>query len=189
MCSVLSVIFLLCQEQSKTRCAMQGLISHRRSCTYPRALISVLQCTRHADLHLAQTGICTRYVFAGYSLLVRVGESGEGMKGSRRNWSRKLVRATMVAGWENKVKGPWINHSCCAVHCNCEYVPTEFVRDRKGGSFSVNVRTTRDVKSTGGGPVEFLVDYGEDYLKVLGGKCRCCAHTRATAQCRFARAR
>merc|ERR1719183_1671092 len=34
----------------------------------------------------------------GYSLLVRVGESGEGMKGSRRNWSRKLVRATMVAG-------------------------------------------------------------------------------------------
>jgi len=125
----------------------------------------------------------------GYSLLVRVGESGEGMKGSRRNWSRKLVRATMVAGWENKVKGPWINHSCCAVHCNCEYVPTEFVRDRKGGSFSVNVRTTRDVKSTGGGPVEFLVDYGEDYLKVLGGKCRCCAHTRATAQCRFARAR
>ena len=124
----------------------------------------------------------------GYSLLVRVGESGEGMKGSRRNWSRKLVRATMVAGWENKVKGPWVNHSCCAVPCNCEYVPTEFVRDRKGGSFSVNVKTTRDVKSTGGGPVEFLVDYGEDYLKVLGGKCRCCAHTRATAQCRFARA-
>ena len=126
----------------------------------------------------------------GYSLLrlVRVGESGESTQGSRRNWSRKLVRATMVAGWENKVKGPWINHSCCAVHCNCEYVPTEFVRDRKGGSFSVNVRTTRDVKSTGGGPVEFLVDYGEDYLKVLGGKCRCCAHTRATAQCRFARA-
>ena len=124
----------------------------------------------------------------GYSLLVRVGESGERLKGSRRNWSRKLVRATMVAGWENKVKGPWINHSCCAVHCNCEYVPTEFVRDRKGGSFSVNVRTTRDVKSTGGGPVEFLVDYGEDYLKVLGGECRCCAHTRATAQCRFARA-
>ena len=55
----------------------------------------------------------------GYSLLVRVGESGESTQGSRRNWSRKLVRATMVAGWENKVKGPWINHSCCAVHCNC----------------------------------------------------------------------
>ena len=52
----------------------------------------------------------------------------------------------------------------------------------------MNVRTTRDVKSTGGGPVEFLADYGEDYLKVLGGKCRCCAHTQATAQCRFARA-
>ena len=67
----------------------------------------------------------------GYSLLVRVGESGESTQGSRRDWSRKLVRATMVAGWENKVKGPWINHSCCAVHCNCEYVPTEFVRDRK----------------------------------------------------------
>jgi hypothetical protein len=81
----------------------------------------------------------------GYSLLVRVGESGESTQGSRRDWSRKLVRATMVAGWENKVKGPWINHSCCPVHCNCEYVPTEFVRDRKGGSFSVNVRTTRDV--------------------------------------------
>jgi hypothetical protein len=105
----------------------------------------------------------------GYSLLVRVGESGESTQGSRRNWSRKLVRASMVAGWENKVKGPWINHTCCAVHCKCEYVQTEFVRDRKGGSFSVNVRTTRDVKSTGGGPVEFLADYGEDYLKVLGG--------------------
>ena len=52
----------------------------------------------------------------------------------------------------------------------------------------MNVRTTRDVKSTGGGPVEFLVDYGEDYLKVLGGECRCCTHARATAQCRFARA-
>ena len=81
--------------------------------------------------------------------------------------------------------GPWINHTCCAVHCNCEYVPTELVRDSRGGSFSVNVRTTRDVKSTGGQPVEFLADYGEDYLKVLGGKCRCCAHTRATDQCRF----
>ena len=33
--------------------------------------------------------------------------------------------------------------------------------------FSVNVRTTRDVKSTGGEPVEFLADYGDDYLKVL----------------------
>ena len=65
---------------------------------------------------------------------------------------------------------------------------SEFVRDGKGGSFSVNGRTTRDVESTGGGPVEFLVDYGEDYLKVLGGKCRCCAHTQATAQCRVARA-
>ena len=91
----------------------------------------------------------------------------------------------MVAGGGNKVKGPWINHTCCAVHCNCEYVPTEFVRDRKGGSFSVNVRTTRDVKSTGGEPVEFLADYGEDYHKVLGGKCRCCADKRATAQCLF----
>ena len=67
------------------------------------------------------------------------------------------------SGWENKVKGPWINHTCCAVHCICEYVPT----------------------STGSEPVEFLADYGEDYLKVLRGKCRCCAHTRATAQCRF----
>jgi hypothetical protein len=49
----------------------------------------------------------------GYSLLrlVRVGESGESTQGSRRNWSRKLVRATMVAGWEIKVKGPWINQS------------------------------------------------------------------------------
>jgi hypothetical protein len=83
------------------------------------------------------------------------------------------------------VKGPRINHTCCAVHCNCEYVPTEFVRDRKGASFIVNVRTTRDVKSTGSQPVDFLADYGEDYLKVSGGKCRCCAHTRATAQCRF----
>jgi hypothetical protein len=52
----------------------------------------------------------------------------------------------MVAGWEEEVKGPWVHHTCCAVHCNCEYVPTEFVRDSnvtsKGGSFSVNVRTT-----------------------------------------------
>ena len=55
-----------------------------------------------------------------------------------------------MAGWEDKVKGPWINHTCCAVHCNCKYVPKEFVRHRKGGSFSVNVRTTRDVKATGG---------------------------------------
>ena len=65
-----------------------------------------------------------------YSLLVRVGESGESTKGRRHKWSRKLVRATMVAGWENKVKGPWTNRTCCAVHCN-EYVPTEFERDRK----------------------------------------------------------
>ena len=81
----------------------------------------------------------------------------------------------------DKVKGPWINHTCCAVHCNsccavqcnCECVPTEFVRDRKEGCFSVNVRTRRDVKATGGQPVEFLADYGEDYLMNLGSKCVC----------------
>ena len=72
-----------------------------------------------------------------------------------------------MAGWEDKVKGPWINHSCCAVHCNCEYVPTEIVPDRKGGTFSVNVRTTQDVLGTGGQPVEFLADYGKEYLTVL----------------------
>ena len=42
----------------------------------------------------------------GFSLLVRVGESEESPQGRRQNWSRKLERAIMVAGWENKVKGP-----------------------------------------------------------------------------------
>jgi hypothetical protein len=80
---------------------------------------------------------------------------------------KPCVRGKMSRHYPFSRQGVGINHTCCAVHCNCEYVPTEFVRDRKGRSFSVNVRTTRDVKSTGGEPVEFLADYGDDYLKVL----------------------
>jgi hypothetical protein len=47
----------------------------------------------------------------------------------------------------------------------------------------VNVRTTRDVKSTGGGPVEFLVDYGEDYLSSIAVPIANC-HARVSGRTR-----
>jgi hypothetical protein len=54
---------------------------------------------------------------------------------------------------------PFINHSCCVEHVNCEYVSTD---ENDNGVCSVNVRTICDIKSGGpDGAVELLVDVQE----------------------------
>jgi hypothetical protein len=64
-----------------------------------------------------------------------------------RRWGKAKRFVAPCAGWERAGhKAPFITHSCCEEHVNCEYVSTD--EDEKGVC-SVNVRTIRDIQSRG----------------------------------------
>lgn len=112
----------------------------------------------------------------GYCVEVQV------MAPQRWGPTKKLVAP--CAGWERAGhKAPFINHSCCEEHVNCEYVSTD--EDEKGVC-SVNVRTIRDIQSRGqDGGVELLVHFGLKFVSMLPtGRCECCACMQRTEQCR-----
>ena len=112
----------------------------------------------------------------GYCVEVQV------MAPQRWGPTKKLVAP--CAGWERAGhKAPFINHSCCEEHVNCEYVSTD--EDEKGVC-SVNVRTIRDIQSRGqDGGVELLVHFGLKFVSMLpNGRCECCACMQRTEQCR-----
>jgi hypothetical protein len=96
------------------------------------------------------------------------------------------------AGWERAGHmAPFINHSCCEEHVNCEYVSVSTDENEKGVC-SVNVRTIRDIQSGGPyGAVELLVHFGLKFVSMLpfGPQCECCACTQRTEQCRPMRPR
>ena len=101
-----------------------------------------------------------------------------------RRWGKTKKFVAPCAGWERAGhKAPFINHSCCEEHVNCEYVSTD--EDEKGVC-SVNVRTIRDIQSRGqDGGVELLVHFGLQFVSMLpNGRCECCACMQRTEQCR-----
>ena len=72
--------------------------------------------------------------------------------------SQKIRRSICWMGRAGHM-APFINHSCCEEHVNCEYVSTD---ENEKGVCSVNVRTIRDIQSGGpDGAVELLVDVQE----------------------------
>ena len=95
-----------------------------------------------------------------------------------RQWARKSVLLMPARGWRRHGHlGPLVNHTCCATHANCEYVPSE---DEGGGRAStVWVRTTRRVHLD----EELCCDYGGAFDFLKHGHCKCCWCRGLTTTC------
>jgi hypothetical protein len=90
------------------------------------------------------------------------------------------VWGTPQRGWQGRYHGPWINHTCCAWHCNTEFVPDE-------DAHTYNVVTTHVVAKR----QEYLANYMAGYARphnaaferCFGDVCVCCACTHSTPHC------
>ena len=101
------------------------------------------------------------------------------MHADTRQWARKTELLMPAPQWRRQGHlGPLVNHTCCATHANCQYVPSE--NQGPGATSTVWVRTTRRVQMHD----ELCCNYGTAFDFLTNGDCVCCWCRGSTAQCK-----